>query len=94
MNICIETPNKEAYDKAQQACFKHGWDWERTEYVEFFSDEWKEEESFILNDDGWHPDVTHLCVIDKVLCVSYADDGNPVDDGFELKTIEELEDAA
>ncbi|MDM1247090.1 hypothetical protein HX005_06800 [Acinetobacter sp. R933-2] len=92
MKICISTPTKEAFDQAQLACFKHGWDWESagSDYIEFGSNEWKTEPEFVLNDDCWHETVSHLCVIDKTLCISYVEDGDPVEDGFELKTIEEL----
>lgn len=90
MNICIATPDKETWDKAQLACFKHGWDWEREEYLEFSSDKWKEEKPFVLNDDGYDPDITHICVIDGQLLINYLGDGDPVEDDLELKTIEDL----
>ena len=86
MRMCIETPNKEAWDNAQLACFKHGWDWEGEEWPE-----WKSDPEFALNHDGWHPDVTHLCIIDGNLFTSYLGDGDPVEDGFTLKTIEFLD---
>ena len=90
MKICIKVQNKTDWDDAQRACFKNGWDWERFEYVNFFEDDYKDEESFVLNDDGWHETISHLCVLDGILCTSYQEDGNPEDDGYTLKTIKEL----
>ncbi|HEN9534240.1 TPA: hypothetical protein U9I93_003934 [Acinetobacter baumannii] len=94
MNICIETPNKFAWDEVQKKLFKLGFDWEREEYPEFDFDlqvdVWKTESSFILNDDGWHQDVSHICVIDSNLFVNYKDDGDPIKDGFKLVKLEDL----
>lgn len=94
MKICIETPDKETWDAAQKACFKHGWDWEGEEWPEWDfdlqKDVWKSDPEFALNHDGWSEDVSHLCVIDGTLCTNYVGDGNPVDDEFVLKTIDDL----
>lgn len=94
MNICIETQDKETWDKAQLACFKRGWDWCGEEWPEWDfdlqKDVWKSDPEFALNHDGWGEDITHLCVCDGVLCTNYQDDGDPVADGFILKTIDDL----
>ena len=94
MKICIKTQDKETWDKAQLACFKHGWDWCGEEWPEWDfdlqKDVWKSDPEFTLNHDGWGEDITHLCVLDGVLCTNYQDDGDPVADGFILKTIDDL----
>ena len=98
VEICIETPDKETWDKAQQACFKRGWDWEREEWPEWDDetgkDVWKEDPEFTLNDDSWDETVTHLCVVEGMLCTNNIEDGDPTEDDYKLMTIKDVENLA
>lgn len=73
-NVCIKVNNQKEYMEFQRMFFRIGITWEN--YCELVFDNCT--------------DVTHLVVEDGVLYNNYDIDGDPVEDGFELITWEQI----
>lgn len=73
-NVCIAVNSQKEYMEFQRMFFRVGITW---------SDNCE----LVFDDNS---DVTHLVVIDDVLFNNYTDDGDPIEDGFELITWEQI----
>lgn len=73
-NVCIKINNQKEYMEYQRLFFRIGITWENNCELVF--------------DDM--SDVTHLVVEDGVLYNNYVSDGDPIEDGFELITWDQI----